>query len=82
MAVAVDAVQPQRDLREFQRHRVQVHAEHAAVRDAVAGALQFVGVVGVLDGAVQFALLPVPPTAQRIGTSLPSSSRWFAGWQP
>ena len=29
-----------------------------------------------------FALPPVPPTAERIGTSLLSSSRWFAGLQP
>ena len=57
MAVLVDAVQPQGDFGQFQRHGVQVHAEQVAVGDAVAGALQFIGVVRVVDAAVQLAML-------------------------
>ena len=58
-AVLVDAVQPQRDLRELQRHRVQVHAVDVAVGDVVPHLLQLVGVPGVRDAPAKLALLAV-----------------------
>ena len=59
----------QRDFGEFQRHGVQVHAEHVAVPGAVAGALQFARVVRLLDAAVCVRAACVPDTGGGAGSS-------------
>ena len=59
MPVLVDAVEPQRDLRELERHRVEVHSVDVAVGDVVPHLLQLVAVPVVWDSLPEFSLLAV-----------------------